>query len=128
VEYLWNKWNANYVVAEGNQGGNLIKDNLMNVNTKMFIDMVHARFGKITRAEPIAALYQQQKVIHINYYDYNKNENRNHLGKLETQMTTYSPFIKNSRSPDSMDAMVWAMTKLLPMQDTAMFDWSKPIF
>jgi PBSX family phage terminase large subunit len=116
VEYLWNKWNANYVIAEGNQGGDLIKDNLVNMSTPMFIRIVHARFGKITRAEPIAALYQKQNVLHINFYDHNKNEGRNHLGKLEHQMTTYSPFVKNAKSPDNMDAMVWAMTELIHKQ------------
>ena len=91
------------------------------MQTKMFIDMVHARFGKITRAEPIAALYQQKIVKHIRYYDYNKRDG-NCLGDLETQMMTYTPFIKNARSPDNMDAMVWALTKLLPMKNTIRYD------
>ena len=116
VSYLWSKWKANYVVAEGNQGGNLIKDNLLSLGASMYIDIVHARFGKITRAEPIAALYQQNKVKHIRYYDYNKEKKQNHLDILEHQMVTYSPFSKNIKSPDNMDAMVWAMTKLLQMQ------------
>lgn len=115
VEYLWNKWQANYVIAEGNQGGNLVRDNLLSVPTRMYVDMVHARFGKITRAEPIAGLYQQGKVRHIRYYDYNKRDG-NALGVLETQMMTYSPFMKDTRSPDNMDAMVWALTKLLPLK------------
>lgn len=113
VEYLWNAWEANYVVAEGNQGGNLIDDNLRSVETKMYIDIVHARFGKITRAEPVATLYQQERVKHIAYYGNNKSGG-NSLGELETQMMTYSPFVKDTRSPDNMDAMVWAMTKLIP--------------
>ena len=127
VSYLWSKWNANYVVAEGNQGGNLIRDNLLSLGVSMYIDTVHARFGKITRAEPIAALYQQNKVKHIRYYDHNKQKRQNHLEILEHQMTTYSPFSKNIKSPDNMDAMVWAMTKLIPMQKRPMLmvnnDW-----
>lgn len=115
VDSLWKKWNANYIVAEGNQGGNLIKDNLLGVNSLMFVNIVHARFGKITRAEPVATLYQQEKVKHIAYYNNNRSGG-NSLGELETQMMTYSPFIKNTRSPDNMDAMVWAMTKLIPYQ------------
>jgi phage terminase large subunit-like protein len=120
VSYLYDKWKANYVVAEGNQGGNLIKDNLLSLGTSMYIDTVHARFGKITRAEPIAALYQQNKVKHIRYYDYNKEKRQNHLDIFEHQMTTYSPFSKHIKSPDNMDAMVWAMTKLVPMQKRQM--------
>jgi phage terminase large subunit-like protein len=132
VSYLYDKWKANYVVAEGNQGGNLIKDNLLSLGTSMYIDTVHARFGKITRAEPIAALYQQNKVKHIRYYDYNKEKRQNHLDILEHQMTTYSPFSKHIKSPDNMDAMVWAMTKLVPMQKRPMLtvndNWERLIF
>jgi PBSX family phage terminase large subunit len=121
VEYLWNKWNANYVIAEGNQGGNLVKDNLLNVGTRMYIDVVHARFGKTTRAEPVQGLYGNNQVKHINFYDYNKNHKG--LGELETQMMTYSPFSKAIRSPDNMDAMVWALTKLMAFKhNTFIFD------
>lgn len=127
VEYLWNKWQANYVIAEGNQGGNLVRDNLVNRPTYMYIETVHARFGKITRAEPIAGLYQQNKVRHIRYYDYNKRDG-NALGTLETQMVTYTPFTKNIRSPDNMDAMVWALTKLLPMCKSINFNFDSPLF
>ena len=56
-----------------------------------------------------------------------KQKRQNHLEILEHQMTTYSPFSKNIKSPDNMDAMVWAMTKLIPMQKRPMLivnnDW-----
>src|SRR6266478_1147606 len=60
---------------------------------------VHASRGKLTRAEPIAALYEQHRVHHVGAF-----------GVLEDQMCDYVPQL--ARSPDRMDALVWALTEL----------------
>jgi exo-beta-1,3-glucanase (GH17 family) len=60
---------------------------------------VHASRGKLTRAEPIAALYEQHRVHHVGVF-----------GTLEDQMCDYVPMA--SKSPDRMDALVWAITEL----------------
>ena len=60
---------------------------------------MHASRGKLTRAEPIAALYEQHRVHHVGAF-----------GVLEDQMCDYVPQL--ARSPDRMDALVWALTEL----------------
>jgi phage terminase large subunit-like protein len=64
------------------------------------IDLVHAARGKITRAEPISALYAQGKVSHVGFFP-----------ELEDQMTSYVG-APGDVSPDRMDALVWALTAL----------------
>jgi phage terminase large subunit-like protein len=61
---------------------------------------VHASRGKLTRAEPIAALYEQHRVHHVGSF-----------GALEDQMCDYVP-LSSPKSPDRMDALVWALTEL----------------
>ena len=64
--------------------------------------MVRASRGKFTRAEPIAALYEQGRVRHAGRFD-----------KLEDQMTDFGPGgLSSGRSPDRLDALVWALTAL----------------
>jgi phage terminase large subunit-like protein len=92
---------ADLIVAEGNQGGDMVKSVLQTVDESINVKIVHATRGKVVRAEPIAALYEQGKVHHVGRFD-----------KLEDQLclfTTDGEFIK---SPDRADALVWAMTEL----------------
>ena len=65
---------------------------------------MHASRGKLTRAEPIAALYEQHRVHHVGTF-----------GVLEDQMCDYVPLV--SKSPDRMDALVWALTELSAEQE-----------
>jgi phage terminase large subunit-like protein len=62
---------------------------------------VHASRGKFTRAEPISSLYEQGRVHHVGV-----------LAKLEDQMCTWSPH-SSGKSPDRVDALVWALTELM---------------
>lgn len=62
---------------------------------------MRATRGKYTRAEPIAALYEQNRIFHAHPFDL-----------LETQLCTYVPGI-SAKSPDRLDALVWALTDLL---------------
>lgn len=117
------RWDANRVVAEVNQGGDLVESNVLTAlrdareagkkgTDGLKVTKVHAAKGKRTRAEPIAALDEQKKIHHVGVY-----------AKLEDQMTTWEPDlvtglgpkkkILHSDSPDRVDARVWAFTDLM---------------
>ncbi|WGH78351.1 DNA-packaging protein [Jannaschia ovalis] len=93
------RWNADRVVAEGNQGGDMIEAVLRQVAPLVSYRKVSAREGKGARAEPVAALYEQGRVRHLRGLD-----------KLEDQMCrmTRSGFA-GAGSPDRLDAAVWAI-------------------
>ena len=90
---------ADRIVAEVNNGGDLVEAILRNVNHNFAYKAVRASRGKLTRAEPIAAFYEQHRVHHVGAF-----------GVLEDQMCDYVPM--DSKSPDRMDALVWALTEL----------------
>ena len=92
--------NADVVVAEANQGGDLVAQIIRTVDARVPVRLVRASRGKRTRAEPIAALYEQDKVSHLGF-----------LTELEDQMCSWVPDVGNS--PDRVDAMVWALTDLI---------------
>jgi phage terminase large subunit-like protein len=96
---------ASRVVAESNQGGAMVADMLRAVDPQLAVAPVHARHGKAARAEPVAALYEQNRVHHLRSAE---------LGALEAQMTamTVTGF-RGRGSPDRLDALVWAVTEAL---------------
>lgn len=87
------------VVAEVNNGGDMVELTLRMIDPNVSYKGVHASKGKVTRAEPVAALYEQGRVHHVGSFP-----------ELEEQMTTWLP---GMASPDRMDALVWALTELL---------------
>lgn len=87
------------IVAEVNNGGDLVAVVLRAVDPSVPVRSVTASRGKRLRAEPIAALYEQGRVHHVGAFD-----------DLEDQMTTWTP--DQSGSPDRLDALVWALTDL----------------
>ena len=91
---------ADRIVAETNNGGDLVVHLLQQVKNSVPVKKVTASRGKLVRAEPIAALYEQGRVHHVGYF-----------GALEDQMCEYEPGT-NQESPDRMDALVWALTEL----------------
>jgi phage terminase large subunit-like protein len=90
---------ADRIVAEVNQGGDMVRYVLETIDKNLPIKLVRASRGKMARAEPISALYEQGKVHHVGAFH-----------KLEDQMCTWEPGMK---SPDRMDALVWGMTELM---------------
>lgn len=92
---------ADRVVAESNQGGEMVRLTLQTVDAKVPVKLVWASKGKYTRAEPVAALYEQGRVHHVGYF-----------GSLESEMCTYVPGA-DEKSPNRMDALVWALTELM---------------
>ena len=87
-------------VGEKNQGGDMITAVIRSVDPNVPVKLVNASQGKHTRAEPIAALYEQQRVFHSRQFP-----------ELEDQMCTW--LIDDPQSPDRMDAMVWLFTELM---------------
>ena len=98
---LYEEYEADLIVAERNQGGDMVKSTLRTVNEVVPVKLVHASRGKYARAEPVSALYERGKIKHVKY-----------LESLEEQMVTWEP-LGSIGSPDRLDAMVWAITNLL---------------
>lgn len=96
----YNTHNADAIVIETNQGGDMAEDTLRNAGFKGRIIRVHASKGKYARAEPISALYSQGKVKH-----------KGNLYQIENQMLEYAPTTAK-KSPDRLDAAVYALTEL----------------
>lgn len=97
-------YNADVIVAEKNQGGAMVEAVIRSVRKTAPIILVHASRGKVTRAEPIAALYEQGRVSHVGSFP-----------QLEDQMVVFTPFgIEGGTTGDRVDALVWAMTQLFP--------------
>lgn len=96
-------FDANRIIAEANNGGDLVVANLHAIDASVPVKKVHASRGKTKRAEPVANLYEQGRVHHVGTF-----------AKMEDQMYTWdSQDPDPAWSPDRMDAMVWAITELM---------------
>ena len=95
---------ASRVVAEANQGGEMVEAVLRTAGVTCAVRRVHARTGKRTRAEPVAALYEQNRVRHVAGLEALEEELMG-LGSEDGGQT--------GASPDRADALVWAVTDLL---------------
>lgn len=116
---LFRQHDADRIVAEKNQGGDMVEAVIRAQMADAPVTLVHASRGKITRAEPVSALYERGKVYHVG----------EHTG-LEDQMCSFtSDFDRKAAgwSPDRVDALVWAVTSLFPdlTRKTHEVDWSK---
>lgn len=98
---LYRKWNADRVVAETNQGGDMVEHTLRTTAPDIPFKKLHASRGKRTRAEPIAALDEQGKIHHAGFFL-----------ELEDEMCRFDGLPSN-KSPDRVDARVWALTELM---------------
>jgi phage terminase large subunit-like protein len=100
---LFRRYDADCIVAEVNQGGDMVEAVLRTVDARLPIRKVRASRGKWLRAEPVAALYEQGRVVHAG-----------HFPALEDQMCDFGPDgLSSGRSPDRLDALVWALTELV---------------
>jgi len=103
VSRLYRRFDADCVVAEINQGGDMVTSVLRTVEPTLPVRTVRATRGKWLRAEPVGALYEQGRVVHAG-----------HFGALEDQMCDFGPDgLSSGRSPDRLDALVWALTELM---------------
>ena len=102
---LYHHFQADRIVAERNQGGDMVRRTIEVEDETVPIKLVHASRGKFARAEPISALYERGLVHHVRDCEAS-------LGELETQMRTWKP-LGSIGSPDRLDALVWALTDLM---------------
>lgn len=98
---------ADRVVGEVNNGGDLVERNIRAIDPNVSFHPVRASRGKYIRAEPVAALYEQGRIHHVGGFP-----------DLEDQMCGWTPQ-GNEKSPDRLDALVWAITALLLDQPEA---------
>jgi phage terminase large subunit-like protein len=96
---------ADRIVAEANQGGEMVGQVIRQVDPNLPVKLVHATRGKVLRAEPVSALYAQARVHHAGVFKV-----------LEDQMCDFVADFDRSKagySPDRLDALVWALTELM---------------
>ncbi len=99
----YRRFGADALVAEVNQGGEMVRTVLRQVDPGIPVTAVHATRGKYVRAEPVALLYEQGRVRHVGTFP-----------ELEDEMCDVSPSgLSSGRSPDRLDALVWALTHLM---------------
>jgi len=96
----YHRFEADYVVAETNQGGELIKSTLSAVDKNIVVWPVHAKISKDRRATPVSIRYQQGRVKHAG-----------HFPELEDELCNFGAM--KHHSPDRADALIWAVTDLL---------------
>lgn len=104
---------ADRIIAESNNGGEMIASVIRSVDSGVPVKLVPASRGKAIRAEPIASLYEQHRVHHVGGF-----------AQLEDQMVEFNPADPNRKSPDRMDALVWALTELMVVNNnTGILDY-----
>lgn len=105
---------ADRIVAEKNNGGNMVEATLRNVAPNVPFTAVNASRGKVTRAEPVSAFYEQHRVHHVG----------RGFPELEDQMCAFTSDFdrgKSGYSPDRVDALVWALTMLMDLKPPIRF-------
>lgn len=100
---LFHELEADCIVAEVNQGGDMVTEIIRSVDASIPVKQVRAYRGKWLRAEPVAALYERGLVHHVGVFP-----------ELEDQMVQLTPEnLAKGKSPDNLDALVWALTELM---------------
>jgi phage terminase large subunit-like protein len=95
-------WTADRVIAEANNGGEMVEDVLRTVEAGLPVRLVHAARGKGARAEPVAALFEARRCLFAGSFP-----------ELEDELAAMTADGRRGPSPDRADAMVWAMTELI---------------
>ena len=106
-------FSADRVIGEVNNGGDMVEATIRAVDQNVSYKSVTATRGKAIRAEPIAALYEQGRVHHVGSFP-----------QLEDEMCEFDP-ITTTKSPNRMDALVWALTELSGDSSTGMLDFMR---
>lgn len=106
---LFHRYRADHVIAEGNNGGDLVRTLLRTIDARVPVRMVNASRGKFVRAEPISSLYEQGRVHHVGVF-----------ARLEDQMSGFTPDLDRATqgSPDRVDALVWGLSDLMLKRPT----------
>lgn len=101
VDFAWKTWQADVVVAEGNQGGEMVRHTIHTRNKNINVKIVHASRGKYARAEPVAALFEQERAHLVGSFQ-----------EMEDQLCVWEP-LSGEESPDRLDSVVWGLTELM---------------
>jgi predicted phage terminase large subunit-like protein len=114
---LYRKYKADRIVAEVNNGGEMVEATIRMVDANVSYSPVRATRGKVVRAEPIAALYEQGKIYHVGAF-----------AVLEDQMCAFTTDFDRKVagfSPDRVDALVWALSDLFVQsgKDDGYIEW-----
>lgn len=96
---------ADYIVAESNNGGEMVAEVIRTVDATVPVKLVTASRGKRVRAQPVASFYSEGRISHLRRFP-----------ELETQMCAFKP--ESNTSPDRMDALVWAFHELMVKETT----------
>ena len=104
------RWQADIVVGEQNNGGEMVEHVIRSIDETISYRGVHATRGKVTRAEPVSAIYQQGRAHHVG---------SSTLKSLEDQLLMMAPGVvfDHQNSPDRADALVWAFTELFGLSE-----------
>jgi hypothetical protein len=106
----YHKFGADCLVAEDNNGGEMVDVTITTIPNAPPVRRIHASRGKFTRAEPVSTLYEQGKVHHVGTF-----------ASLEDELCSWLP---GMASPNRMDALVWAVTELAPWDNQPFILWS----
>lgn len=99
----YHKFKADRVIGEVNFGGDMVESTIKTADPQVSFKKVHASRGKVIRAEPVSALYEQGRMHHVGYFP-----------DLEDQMCEWVP---GQKSPDRLDALVWAIHELILLSE-----------
>lgn len=100
---MYKKWKADFIVAEANYGGGMVESTIKAVDRSAKVRLVTATRGKVVRAEPVSALYDEKKVFHAG-----------RLGPLEEELCLFArEGYLGERSPNRADACIWVLTELM---------------
>jgi phage terminase large subunit-like protein len=102
---LYAQYSCDIMVAEVNNGGEMVEHVIRTIDNTINFKKVVATRGKAIRAEPIAALYEQGRIHHVGNFP-----------ELENELVNWSPNDRSAKSPNRMDALVWAMTELFKIR------------
>src|SRR5438067_12476235 len=116
---LYRQHKADRIVAEVNNGRDMVESTIRMIDPNVSYSALRASRGKVVRAEPVAALYEQRRIHHVGAFP-----------TLEDQMCAFAPdFDRTSAgfSPDRVDALVWAFTDLLvkQMSNEGSYGWTR---
>ncbi len=97
----YHRWKADRIVAETNQGGDMVEATIRTIDRSVPYLGIHASRNKQARAEPVSALYEQKRISHVGLFK-----------DLEDELCSWVPN-SNMPSPNRLDALVWAFTELM---------------
>lgn len=108
---LFRDYRADLIIAETNQGGQMVVDTIRNTGQDLPVKTVNATRGKLLRAEPISALYEEGRVHHVG-----------HFPELESEMISFTGK-PGEKSPNRLDGLVYAITELSDLTDEGSFSF-----